>query len=172
MITIQQLAAFCMLLTQGPGTEVFGKRDDEHIRNEFKAMRSLQLEVAGLDYTPELIELQVCVQPYVKKNTIPPVERLNAFGFFGEYMHWFWSMIAEIGEDEYFARPVGAVAIEFAKTCHRDDALAGWLIYFIDGQMHYAYRNALRQRESVAKILNSEPKQGNVFPYLKHFSKP
>lgn len=171
ILTIQQLAAFCMLLVHGPGKEAFAAKDPAEIREVFRDRHLLHLEIGGLDFTPDLVDLQAVAQPYVKAGTIPPYERLSTYGFLGEYMHWFWSKVTEIGETEYFSNPPGEYVADFIKGISRDAVNEGWLIGFIDGQLNKLYHHQLRHRKEVAKVLRVTPNNSPVFPYLQHFKK-
>lgn len=171
IFTTQQLAAYCMLLVQGPGKEVFAAKDPGEIRAAFHERHLLHLEIGGLDFTPELINLQALIQPYVREGVIPPYERMSTFGFLGEYMHWFWTTITKLGEADYFSQSPGTHPLEFLKGISRDAVNEGWLVGFIDGQLNKLYHNNLRRREAVAKVLNIIPNTSPVFPYLQHFKK-
>lgn len=170
MITIQELAAFCALLTRAGEQSVWSVGCDvERIESTFNARHLLHLEIGGLDYTPELIQLYIATVPYIRNNVIPPDAVLANHGFYGAYMGWFWRKVTEIGETTFFSLPVGHFKKELIAQLDEPNVTDGWKICFIEGALHEMYQQCLRGRVDVAKVLKMDPITKPVWPFLRSF---
>lgn len=171
VITLQRLAAYSMLLVQGPGSEVWLQNEPDDIRAAFLAMRPLQLNLGGTDFWPELIEFQVDVQTALKQGKPVSLDMLERHGFYGQFAFWFWSKIHELGETGFFSKPTGHYKVDLIRNFGRDDITAGWMITFTESSLHHLYHNVIRSREEVCRVLKQTKPDTPVFPYLLHFVK-
>lgn len=170
MITIQQLAAFSTLLLRGGDETIWAAGCDiDRIQEVFKSRRLLYLELGGLDYTPELIQLYIDITPYIRNNQIPPDAVLANHGFYGVYMGWFWKKISELGEEGYFTQPPGIFKLEAIHLLHYPGVNDGWVISFLEGGMHEMYSQSLRSAATRAKVLDLTPTKRHVWPFLQRF---
>lgn len=169
-VTIQQLAAFVVLLTQGAPREVLAACDNEGlIRTAFNENRLLYLEVGGLDFTPALVDLYIASYNAVNSGNVPGWDVLSAHGFFGVYAYWFWSKIAKSGEEGFFKEDTVIANKELAEFLNRDDVLGGWMISFITGALRESYRNNLSSRREVEMRMAREPSTKPIYPLLARF---
>jgi len=178
MNSIQSLAAFVMLLVNGPPNGTWPKSESENsdvIRQTFKTNHLLYLEIGGQDWTRELINLYVASVQHIIAGKVPPLDVMRNFGFAGEYAHWFWTKISEIGEDAYFANPPGFFKEEFTpnivRTMEGSEITEGWMLVFVEGAMHEMYHTQLKQRAVIDNTMKRESVKRPVFQFLKHFKK-